>query len=118
MNFIKQYQQKIALTFGFAAVAALGFMGGMQMKKEPINTPTVSASSSTINYTQGNDSTQTATPATTQAAGESDCGGKIKGSSSHIYHLPGDAFYAKTTHPIACFDTEAEAQAAGFRKSK
>ena len=49
-----------------------------------------------------------------------DCGGKIKGnisSGGKIYHVPGGAFYKKTT-PEACFDTEAAAQAAGFRKSK
>lgn len=49
-----------------------------------------------------------------------DCEGKIKGnisSSSKIYHLPGGSFY-KRTNPELCFDTEAEAQQAGFRKSK
>lgn len=59
-----------------------------------------------------------------QAAGESttelNCEGKIKGnigSSGKIYHLPGGASY-KQTIPELCFETEAEAQAAGFRKSK
>ncbi len=43
----------------------------------------------------------------------------IKGnisSSSKIYHVKGGAFYDRTT-PEQCFNTEAEAQAAGFRKS-
>ena len=62
-----------------------------------------------INYTP--------TVAGTQTDQTIACAGKIKGSSSLIYHIPGGAFYNKTTHPIRCFDTEAEAKAAGFRKS-
>lgn len=49
-----------------------------------------------------------------------ECGGRIKGnisSSSKIYHLPGGVFYERT-NPEMCFDTEAQAQAAGFRKSQ
>ena len=42
--------------------------------------------------------------------------GNVSGSSK-IYHVKGGASYEKTT-PEACFDTEAEAQAAGFRKAK
>jgi hypothetical protein len=42
--------------------------------------------------------------------------GNISGSSK-IYHLKGGASYEKTT-PEACFNTEAEAVAAGFRKAK
>ncbi len=43
----------------------------------------------------------------------------IKGnvsSSGLIYHVPGGSFYDRT-NPEMCFNTEAEAQAAGFRKS-
>ncbi len=40
----------------------------------------------------------------------------IKGSSSKIYHVKGGAFYDRTTGVI-CFNTEAEAEAAGYRKS-
>lgn len=50
----------------------------------------------------------------------SDCAGKIKGNisaTSKIYHMPGGAFYDRT-NPEMCFDTEAQAQAAGFRKSQ
>ncbi len=53
------------------------------------------------------------------ASDDLNCEGKIKGnigSSGKIYHLPGGASY-KQTIPELCFDTEAEAQAAGFRKS-
>lgn len=48
------------------------------------------------------------------------CEGKIKGnisSKSKIYHMPGGAFYKRTV-PEMCFESEAEAQTAGFRKSQ
>lgn len=43
----------------------------------------------------------------------------IKGKDSgkaKIYHLPGDSFYERLV-ATDCFQTEVEAQAAGFRKS-
>jgi len=41
----------------------------------------------------------------------------IKGNApSHIYHMPGQQFYTRTT-PEACFSTEAAARNAGYRKS-
>ncbi|KGM94768.1 metallo-beta-lactamase [Clostridium novyi A str. 4552] len=47
--------------------------------------------------------------------------GKIKGNinskGEKIYHVPGGAFYNKT-NPEAWFNTEEEAQAAGYRRSK
>lgn len=61
----------------------------------------------------------TATPTTANQASPQTCT-KIKGnisSKSKIYHMPGGAFYEKT-QPEQCFATEAEAQAAGFVKSK
>lgn len=42
--------------------------------------------------------------------------GNISGSSK-IYHIKGGASYDKVS-PEACFNTETEAQAAGFRKAK
>ena len=41
----------------------------------------------------------------------------IKGSAKYIYHVPGGRFYANT-HPVRCFATEADAEAAGFRASR
>ncbi len=41
----------------------------------------------------------------------------IKGSKSKVYHIPGGAFYERTTNPISCFNSEEEAQSAGFIKS-
>lgn len=118
MELIKAHQQKIALVVGFAAVAAIGFWGGKAINQTHTK-PAVSASSIQSNYTETKAAVQTEV-VTTKAqttTGSLDCAGKIKGSSSRIYHVPGDAFYKRTTKPIACFDTEAEATAAGFTKS-
>ncbi len=44
---------------------------------------------------------------------------QIKGNlNSKIYHVPGGASYAKTTANVQCFNTEAEAAAAGFTRAK
>jgi hypothetical protein len=124
INLIKDHQQKIALILGFIAVATIGFYGGLNLnRKSSVNAPVTAASNNSY-YTQKEASTQTAPVESIEAKTSSeslpvspDCGGKIKGSSSHKYHMPGGAFYTRTTHPIACFATEAEAVAAGFAKS-
>ncbi|WP_415607186.1 hypothetical protein [Liquorilactobacillus hordei] len=44
--------------------------------------------------------------------------GKIIGNSnSHIYHVPGQAGYHMNSANAVYFNTEADAQAAGYRKS-
>jgi len=43
--------------------------------------------------------------------------GNISSSGEKIYHVPGGASY-RQTHPEACFATEADAQAAGFRRAR
>jgi hypothetical protein len=44
--------------------------------------------------------------------------GQIKGNNkSKIYHVPGQQDYVKTRVDVTCFDTEAQAVAAGFRKA-
>ncbi|MDR2996666.1 MAG: hypothetical protein LBU78_00940, partial [Microbacterium sp.] len=40
-----------------------------------------------------------------------------QGSNGWIYHVPGGAYYAKT-NPEECFRTEADAKAAGYRRSQ
>jgi hypothetical protein len=40
--------------------------------------------------------------------------GQVKGSASGIYHPPDSRYYAQTRHAV-CFDTVAEARAAGYR---
>jgi outer membrane biosynthesis protein TonB len=45
--------------------------------------------------------------------------GQIKGNrNSGIYHAPGQRDYGKTQANVECFNTEAEAQAAGYRRAK
>ena len=45
--------------------------------------------------------------------------GQIKGNrNSLIFHAPGQRDYAKTQNDVECFDTEAAAIAAGYRKAK
>lgn len=45
--------------------------------------------------------------------------GQIKGNrNSRIYHVPGGGSYAQTRANVACFDTEADAQAAGYRRAR
>ncbi|MBM7683086.1 micrococcal nuclease [Pullulanibacillus pueri] len=47
------------------------------------------------------------------------CKGKIKGNkNSKIYHVPGGAFYDSTQDNIVWFCSEADAEKAGYRKSK
>lgn len=76
--------------------AVPGAAGGQEVKGEAVLAPAAAA---------------TSTPG-------ADC--KIKGNIAStgrkIYHMPGGAFY-KTVKPEMCFNTEAEALAAGFVKS-
>jgi hypothetical protein len=45
--------------------------------------------------------------------------GQIKGNrDSKKYHVPGGRFYARTYEGIDCFDTEEQARAAGYERSK
>jgi hypothetical protein len=113
-DYIKKHQQKIVLLFAFLLVAAISFgIGRATAFKYSLPEIRVEEAFLTpINYSQNISGAQT--PA---SAGASRCDGQIKGSSSMIYHLPGGAFYDRTTNPIRCFNTEAEAVSAGFRKA-
>jgi len=44
--------------------------------------------------------------------------GQIKGSQNRKYHLPTGQFYARTYENVTCFNTAAEAEAAGFQPSQ
>lgn len=44
---------------------------------------------------------------------------QIKGNvNSMIYHMPGGGSYSRTKANVVCFDTEAEAGVAGYRKAR
>jgi len=111
-DLIKNNEYRIALVVGYALVASLAFgLGQLSVRNTKVTRELPS------NYTGNVSGAQTASTATEAAASTDACQGKIKGSASMLYHVPGGAFYDKTTHPIKCFDTEQEAQAAGFKKS-
>ena len=59
------------------------------------------------------------TPDNSTSTGVTSCliKGNISTGGKKIYHMPGGALY-KIVKPEQCFRTEAEAQAAGFVKSK
>ncbi|MDP3741594.1 MAG: hypothetical protein Q8R08_04725 [bacterium] len=131
MDFIKtsfsNNQQKIALLVGYVLIASLFFsLGKFTLKqsapKIKIIEPSIDLSEVYNNLKSGK--TQFAGSADSgKIAGETVtdplCTGKIKGnvsSSGKIYHLPNGSFYKRTIAEI-CFDSEADALAAGFRKS-
>ncbi len=118
-DFINSNQQKIVLTIGYLLVAGIAFGLG-HFTTSLASAPEIrveEAFNLPLNYTPNASGAQTEATATSNTTTTINCQGKIKGSSSHIYHMPGGSFYDKTTRPIRCFDTEAEAKAAGFRKS-
>lgn len=110
--FLKNHQQQILLVIGYVLVAGLAFGLGRHVPNSVQN-----ATNLPSNYSPNISSTQTTEAKASSPTEALNCEGKIKGSASLIYHMPGGAFYTKTTKPIRCFDTEAEAQSAGFRKS-
>ena len=61
-------------------------------------------------------SNSTPTPRQQQSQGACVIKGNI-GRNGKIYHLPGQKYYNKT-NPEAIFCSEAEAQSAGFRRSR
>lgn len=129
-DLIKTHQQKIALVIGYCLVAGLAFgMGRISASSQAAPEIKVEEAFVPLNNTpelEGNQSKTGSnpqpapgpTPAPTPAGvASTDCGGKIKGNisgSNKVYHKPGGSSYNRTK-PEACFNTEAEAQAAGFR---
>ena len=128
-EFFKIHQQKIAITLGYALVFLLAFALGRisislpdppDIKIEEPATQLQPNNTAEVKGLQSVNPISTTTKNSLLPTPEGDCAGKIKGnisSASRIYHLPGGAFY-KRTAAEACFNTEAEAQAAGFRKSR
>lgn len=135
-EFISKNQQKIAIITGYIMVFMLAFGLGRvtilvphppEIRVEEPNSLTQGNSTPEIRGAQSETAPKdTAAPAVKSSGQEATsgfapvnggCNGRIKGSSSKIYHLPGGAFYDRTTKPARCFDAESQAQAAGYRKS-
>jgi hypothetical protein len=83
---------------------------------------------STISENPNQISAQTVTPVTTPLNSISSAHGippspngqcppetPIKGSKNGLYHLPGSTYYTRT-NAVICFDSEAHAKAAGYKK--
>jgi hypothetical protein len=122
-NFIKTHQQTIILIIGFVLVAGLSFQLG-RINASPQTAPEIMVEEAFVplNNTpkvEGNQ-LEVVDNSNQEPAKANDCNeGEIKGNISgknKIYHLPGGSFYNRTVAE-SCFKTEAEAQAAGFRKS-
>jgi hypothetical protein len=126
-NFLIARQQTIIILLGYVLVAGLGFgLGQMSGSEQAAPQIRVEQAFLPLNNTPEPQSNQSANsqnqqPNTqpSQNSGELDCKGQIKGNisgSNKIYHMPGGSSYNRTK-PEACFGTEAEAQAEGFRKA-
>ena len=120
----KENKNKIALGISFVVVFLVGFGAGSFAK----TVKTVPAKSQ-YNYTTSQAKTPTPkadmvaeskNQAVSSIASSTKSGCLIKGNISSsgrkIYHVPTGALY-KVVKPEQCFDTEAEALAAGFVKS-
>jgi hypothetical protein len=123
----KQNQQKVAVSVGYFLVFALAFgLGRLTTFAGPKPDVRVVpfATEQQSNFTSSVEGIQTENVAGEQNGNslvpvDGECGGKIKGnigSSGKIYHVPGGSFYTRTDAE-KCFVTEADAVAAGFRKS-
>jgi hypothetical protein len=62
----------------------------------------------------------TRTPRPILASDAAPCSlGQVKGNrSSKIYHVPGGGSYSQTKANVECFESEAQAQAAGYRRAR
>lgn len=120
------HKQKFVLAACFVLVFLAGIGVGRyekanrQANKNITNYSTNSAKPQVKNLEAGDTAvlgTVVAKEASTTPVGTGEC--KIKGNigtSGKIFHIPGGASY-KIVKPEMCFNTEAEALAAGFRKS-
>ncbi|MBP9686305.1 MAG: hypothetical protein KBD66_00725 [Candidatus Doudnabacteria bacterium] len=126
-RFVQDHRREFLLVLAFVVVffAGVGTGKGTADKRpraganmlnyttpSPTPAPTVTPSIAPITQV-------TATPVTAATPTTSEANCVVKGnisSTGKIYHTQGGSFYARVK-PEQCFVTEAEAQAAGFRKS-
>ena len=108
----------------FATVFAVGYAAGKSVgtTAEPAKrslsnytTNTATHAKPTTPTTRGDTTpANSSLSANTNTSNTGEC--HIKGSKSKTYHIPGGAFYERTS-PAACFASEEEAQSAGYKKS-
>jgi len=130
-NWARDNKQKFVLAACFALVFIVGFGTGRFNEENEnkldgfCNNYTMNAVNKPENKDNGKTqepitsvATQTVAPQILGQGIQSDCPvkGNISSKGSKIYHVQGGAFY-NITKPEQCFQTEAEAQAAGFKRS-
>lgn len=111
ISFVRSHESKLLLALSFVSVFVLGFFAGRIDAWNNLK-PVINITKSDVNSTifKTNEQLNAQSPASSACA--------VKGNpSSKIYHLPGGAFYDALRSPV-CFAAEAEAQAAGYRKSR
>jgi hypothetical protein len=122
----KDNQQKMVLGVCFVLVFIIGFGAGRYVRETSRNnyqpqtnyTTQQSKKLSPFVSKEGDNQPAKQAVATTTGTPDSTCivKGNISSSGKKIYHVQGGAFY-KIVKPEQCFDTEAQALAAGFVKS-
>ena len=80
-------------------------------------TPTKNSSSNSTSYDATNSNSSATNGSSTSTQSHGLIKGNINSNGEKIYHVPDGQYYDKT-NPEQWFNTEAEAQAAGYRKSK
>jgi hypothetical protein len=120
---LEENKQKMVLLVCFVLVFVIGFGAGRFEKeiartKEKVQNQTNYNTKPAPATSQQGKGEEAAAPIQAKVLGASaDQTCPVKGnSSSKIYHVPGGAYYATLKSP-KCFQTEVQAQAAGYRKS-
>jgi hypothetical protein len=132
-NFLSLHKPQLIFALGLIVMFIVGFGTGNAMPrgKQPVTTDVSNysvkqsvkpeirgkeAEKSPVGEKANAPTATTGNPDPSSAqAGECTIKGNISGKNK-IYHVPGGAFYERTT-PEQCFDSEESAEAAGFRKS-
>lgn len=117
----KENKQKIVLGVCFILVFLVGYGSGSYVKQTAKATykPQANYTTQTANKPEVLGANITPTPAgqgTASSTATCIIKGNISSTGKKIYHVQGGEYYARVK-PEQCFDTEAEAQAAGFVKS-
>ena len=121
----KENRDKIAFAASFVLIFFVGFGAGryeraIRRQNFPMqNNYTTSAAKKPLQTTEaagGGEGMKTSV-ATSTAATSCIVKGNISTSGKKVYHVAGGAFY-KIVKPEQCFNTEKEAEAAGFTKSQ
>jgi hypothetical protein len=125
---LKHHKQAVVYAGCAVVIFLIGCGTGQATKQnDKRNAQSINSNYTTPSKNAQTDSEQNATPlkpngqvgqtaGVTAPKGECVVKGNISSKGEKIYHIKGGAFYDRT-NPEQCFQTEAEAQAAGFRKS-